>query len=210
MMKGKFITFEGVEGSGKSTQIKLLSAELSRCGIPFLCTREPGGPAISEEIRRILLNPVFSAMLPRTELLLYMASRCQHTGEWIIPALVDGKTVLCDRYYDSTFAYQGAARNLNHDSIEFLTNLATFGTVPDLTILLDLPVDKGRERIKDRYLDRLEQENPDFHEKVRQQYLVLAAQNGTRYLVVDAGRDILSLHLDICTAVLKLIGVTDV
>jgi len=205
-MRGKFITFEGVEGSGKSTQIKLLADFLTCKGIAHLCTREPGGPPISEEIRSILLEPTFKTMLPRTELLLYAASRCQHTGEWIIPALNDGKTVLCDRYYDSTFAYQGAARELDMENIRNLTQFATFGIIPDLTIILDLPVEDGRHRIRGRVLDRLEQENRGFHEKVRQQYLMIAAAHQDRCLVFNATKDILWIHREIYSAVLTIIG----
>ncbi|HPI26707.1 MAG TPA: dTMP kinase, partial [Candidatus Cloacimonadota bacterium] len=106
-MRGKFVTFEGIEGSGKSTQVKLLISYLEKEGIPYLKTREPGGTPIAEAIRRILLDPACKEMLPETELLLYNASRCQHTGELIIPALEAGKLVICDRYFDSTYAYQG-------------------------------------------------------------------------------------------------------
>ncbi len=208
-MKGKLITFEGVEGSGKSTQIKLLSETMSKRKIPHLCTREPGGTPISEEIRRILLDPKNTQMLPRTELFLYMASRCQHTGEWIIPALEEGRMVLCDRYFDSTFAYQGAARNLEMPAIEYLTHYATFGLIPDLTILLDLPVIDGQSRIRKRSLDRLEQEDRQFHEKVRQQYLKLSAKYASRYLVIDATQDIISIHTVIRDHVVTLIGETN-
>ena len=127
-MKGLFITFEGIEGSGKSTQMELLARKLEELGLPCLLTREPGGPPIAEHIRQLLLDPLHCEMLPETELLLYSASRVQHTGEWILPALRLGKIVLCDRYYDSTFAYQGAARSQNLDFIRLLTAFATFNT----------------------------------------------------------------------------------
>lgn len=149
-MRGLFITFEGIEGSGKSTQMVLLSQKLADRGLPVLLTREPGGPPISEVIRSLLLDPERAEMLPQTELLLYSASRAQHTAEWILPALKEGKTVLCDRYYDSTFAYQGAARSQDMDFIHILTEFSTFSTTPDLTFLIDLPVAEGLARIKQR------------------------------------------------------------
>jgi energy-coupling factor transporter ATP-binding protein EcfA2 len=128
-MRGKFVTFEGIEGSGKSTQVKLLISYLEKEGIPYLKTREPGGTPIAEAIRKILLDPACKEMLPETELLLYNASRCQHTGELIIPALEAGKLVICDRYFDSTYAYQGPARELDEGHHRYLNSYATFNTV---------------------------------------------------------------------------------
>ncbi|HPF09749.1 MAG TPA: dTMP kinase, partial [Candidatus Cloacimonadota bacterium] len=168
--------------------------------IPYLKTREPGGTPIAEAIRRILLDPACREMLPETELLLYNASRCQHTGELIIPALEAGKIVICDRYYDSTYAYQGAARDLDDEIIDTLTAYATFHTVPDLTILLDLPVEQGLERIKGRNLDRLELEDISFHQKVRQQFLFIAKKQASRYLVLDGSKAPEDLHQEILRA----------
>jgi len=199
-MLGKFITFEGIEGSGKSTQVKLLVNYLESRNIPYLCTREPGGTPIAEAIRKILLDPACSEMLPETELLLYNASRAQHTGELILPALKAGKIVICDRYYDSTYAYQGAARELDTDIIDTLTRYATFDTVPELTILLDLPVEQGLARITARSLDRLEQEDISFHEKVRQQFLFIAKKQASRYLVLDGSKAPEELHNQILRA----------
>ncbi|MDD3534811.1 MAG: dTMP kinase [Candidatus Cloacimonetes bacterium] len=193
-MKGKFITFEGIEGCGKSTQIKLLCEYLERKGIPFLSTREPGGTTIAEAIRRVILDPATPEMLPETELLLYSASRAQHTGELILPAIAKGKMVISDRYYDSTYAYQGAARKLNTDFIDVLTRFATFGLQPHLTILLDLPAEEGLARIRERSLDRLEQEALSFHQKVREQFLVIAKKQQYRYLVLDASKAPEDLH----------------
>lgn len=206
-MRGLFITFEGIEGSGKSTQIKLLAAKLDESGIPWLLTREPGGPPIAEAIRSLLLDPALGEMLPETELLLYMASRAQHTGEWILPALDEGRVVLCDRYYDSTFAYQGAARDLDPNLIRLLTGFSTYNTVPDLTFLLDLPVTEGLKRIKGRSLDRLEQENVAFHERVRAQYLSLAKSEAQRYIVLDGALPVEELMTKISAIVLTHIGV---
>lgn len=199
-MPGKFITFEGIEGSGKSTQVKLLVKYLESRNIPYLSTREPGGTPIAEAIRKILLDPACFEMLPETELLLYNASRVQHTGELILPALKAGKIVICDRYYDSTYAYQGAARELDTDIIDTLTRYATFDTVPELTILLDLPVEQGLARITARSLDRLEQEDISFHEKVRQQFLFIAKKQASRYLVLDGSQAPEELHNQILRA----------
>ncbi|MFO8144421.1 MAG: dTMP kinase [Candidatus Syntrophosphaera sp.] len=184
-MKGLFITFEGIEGSGKSTQMQLLAEKLAELDIPVLLTREPGGPPISESIRNILLDPLHREMLPETELLLYSASRSQHTGQWILPALREGRVVLCDRYYDSSLAYQGAARFQDLDFIRVLSRFVTFNTVPDLTFLLHLSVDEGLKRINGRQLDRLEQEDAGFHERVRRQYLELAREEPSRFVVLD-------------------------
>lgn len=199
-MRGYFITFEGIEGSGKTTQIKLLVDYLHKRQLPYLTTREPGGTAIAEAIRKILLDPLCSEMLPETELLLYCASRAQHTGELILPALKAGKVVISDRYYDSTYAYQGAARALNYEVIDQLTAFATFNTTPDLTVLLDLPAEVGLGRIKDRNLDRLEQESISFHQKVRAQYLFIAKKHTSRYLVLDAEKEADEIHQQIVQA----------
>ncbi|MDD4233789.1 MAG: dTMP kinase [Candidatus Cloacimonetes bacterium] len=185
-MRGLFITFEGIEGSGKSTQVQLLTQYLNNHHLPYICTREPGGTPIAEAIRRILLDPLCAEMLPETELLLYNASRAQHTGELILPALQAGKIVISDRYYDSTYAYQGAARSLDYAVIDSLTAFATFNTEPDLTILLDLPAEVGLSRIDNRDLDRLELEDLSFHRKVREQFLFIAKKHPSRYVVIDA------------------------
>ncbi len=206
-MKGFFVTFEGIEGSGKSTQIKFLEAALEERGIPCLVTREPGGPPLAEAIRSLLLDTSYSEILPETELLLYMASRAQHTGQWILPALKQGKVVLCDRYYDSTIAYQGAARRLDLDLIATLTTFATYHTIPDLTFLLDLPVEQGLSRISRRQLDRLESEHLDFHERVRQQYLVIARAEVSRYIVLNGTKSPQDIHERILSTVLSRIGV---
>lgn len=204
-MKGLFITFEGTEGSGKSTQVKLLLAALKAKNIPCLKTREPGGPPISEAIRTILLNPEFSEMQPETELLLYMASRAQHTAQWILPALQRNEVVLCDRYNDSTIAYQGAARDLDQDFIAALARFSTRSLVPDITFLIDLPVETGMARIKNRSLDRMENEAIGFHRKVREQYLRLAQSEAFRYIVLDGSLDQNMIHRLILNHVLSRI-----
>lgn len=199
-MRGKFITLEGIEGSGKSTQVKLLVDYLTRHKIEHLTTREPGGTPIAEAIRKILLDPACAEMLPETELLLYCASRAQHTGELILPALKAGKVVISDRYYDSSYAYQGAARELDYEIIDRITAFATFNTIPDLTVLLDLPVEEGMKRITDRQLDRLEQEDLSFHAKVREQFLFIAKKHASRYLVIDALKAPDEIHQEIVRA----------
>jgi len=203
--KGFFITFEGIEGCGKSTQAMLLAGVLREKGYEVLLTREPGGPAISEAIRKILLDPENFEMLPETEMLLYMASRSQHTGQWILPALKEGKIVISDRYFDSTIAYQGAARDIDLDMIETITRFATFGTDPDLTFLIDVPVETGLKRIQSRKLDRLEMEAVDFHQKVRQQYLFIASKYTSRYNVINGDDLVDSIHQTIMQRTLEMI-----
>ncbi|HOH97045.1 MAG TPA: dTMP kinase [Candidatus Cloacimonadota bacterium] len=205
-MKGIFVTFEGIEGSGKSTQVRMLVEYLKEHKLDYITTREPGGTPIAESIRTLLLDPGNAEMLPATELLLYCASRAQHTGELILPALAAGKIVICDRYYDSTYAYQGAARRLDEQMIETLTKMATFDTQPDLTVLLDVPVQAGLLRIKDRTLDRLEQEDISFHERVRQHYLSIAKKYSSRFLVLNGLDDPDQIHRQIIQSLTVLIG----
>lgn len=200
-MKRIFITFEGIEGCGKSTQSRLLKEFLENSNVPVMHTREPGGPKISEAIRTILLSNENAEMVPETELLLYMASRSQHTAQWIIPALDEGKLVISDRYYDSTLAYQGAARNLDRSIIDVITKFATYGLVPNLTILIDLPATKGLSRIHKDDADRLESESMDFHRRVRDGFLDLANSEKERYLIVDGTGSIDEIHSQIISAV---------
>lgn len=206
-MHSLFITFEGCEGSGKSTQVRLLKEALEQRGMPCLATREPGGPPVAEAIRKVLLDPAYPEMLPETEMLLYCASRAQHTGQWILPALRRGEIVLCDRYYDSTIAYQGAARSIDMNIIEYVTSFATYSTVPDITFLIDLPVEQGLARIAGRDLDRLEQENVSFHQKVREQYLKLAREHASRYIVIDGSMLPQAIHAEVLAIVLSKTGV---
>ncbi|MCF7912277.1 MAG: dTMP kinase [Candidatus Cloacimonetes bacterium] len=175
-MKGLFITFEGIEGCGKSTQSEMLRDYFASIGREVILTREPGGTDISERVRDLLLDPRYKEMLPETEVLLYAASRSQHTGEKILPAIESGKVVISDRYYDSTIAYQGAARQIEASAIKFLCEFAAFKKEPDLTFLIDIDVETGLGRIKPEAADRLEQESLDFHRQVRQGFLDLAAK----------------------------------
>lgn len=193
-MKGTFITFEGIEGCGKTTQIKLL-AEALRCdGRDIVLTREPGGTTIGERIRSVLLDSAHRQMAPIAELLLYASARNQHVEEVIIPSLEAGKTVLCDRYADATTAYQGAARNIDPGVLKAVHDVATEGLWPSLTVLLDLPASEGLGRAMDRNLrdaeasreDRFEREALDFHERVRAGYLAIAKEEPKRFAVIDA------------------------
>ena len=186
-MSGGLITFEGVEGCGKSTQIERLRAYLSdERGVPVVVTREPGGTVIAEAIRGVLLDPAHAEMGSITELLLYEAARAQHYQECIAPAMAAGQVVLCDRFTDSTVAYQGAGRGLDGKMIAQLNSIAAEGVVPDCTFLLDVPVAIGMERVHGRgAADRIEQESLGFHEKVRQAFLALAADAPKRIIVID-------------------------
>ncbi len=203
MRKGLFITFEGIEGCGKSTQTKLLSDYFQANNISFCVTREPGGTFISEKIREILLDSSHKELNPETELLLYMASRAQHTGEKIIPALNSGKHVICDRYYDSTLAYQGAARDLNRQVIDTLTDFATYSTSPDITFLLDITVEESMNRIAGRGKDRMEQEPDTFHKKVRKEFLKLATEFKNRYIILDGTKSVEDIFAEIKTIINK-------
>lgn len=190
-MNGLFITFEGVEGCGKSTQIERLRERLEAAGRNVIVTREPGGTEISEAIRALLLDPAHTVMAPATELLLYAAARAQHVCERIRPALEAGRVVLCDRYADSTTAYQGAGRGLTPESLAQLHAMATGGLWPHLTLIIDLPAEEGLQRARGRgRSDRLEQESIDFHERVRQGFLGLAAREPERIKIIEGRQSI--------------------
>jgi dTMP kinase len=192
-MKGTFITFEGIEGSGKSTQIALLANYLTAKGVRHVLTREPGGTPIGDQVRKILLDPSNRSLDPAAELLLYAASRAQHLREIILPALANGTTVLCDRFSDATLAYQGYGRGLDIGMIRSLDLIVTAGMCPDLTLLFDIEAASGiaraRGRNNSRGLEaeaRFENEELAFHERVRQGYLTLVMQEPDRIRVVDA------------------------
>ena len=192
MSRGLFITFEGSEGCGKSTQVQRLAARLGREGRPFLLTREPGGTAIGEKIRHLLqFAPEGAAMFPETEVLLFEASRSQLVREVIQPALDRGETVISDRFFDSTSVYQGVARKLDAAAIERLNQFAVGSCTPDLTFLLDVDVATARARMLRRVRpvgapDRMEQEPVEFYERVCVAYRELAARETERIRVVDA------------------------
>ena len=185
-MSGLFITLEGVEGSGKTTQLDRLKAHLESQGHAVDAMREPGGTAISEAIRTILLDPAHKEMSPATELLLYEAARAQLVAERIRPALEAGTFVLCDRFVDSTLAYQGGGRGLPEDMLRSLHDVATESLWPDVTIFVDVPVAEGLARIgRSRDLDRIELEETDFHERVRAMFANLADRESARIHRVD-------------------------
>ena len=174
MVKGKFITFEGCEGSGKSTQLKLLSAFLEREGIPFIMTREPGGSPIAEDIRRIILDGKNTEMCDECEAMLYAASRIQHLREKVIPALEAGTLVICDRYVDSSLAYQGYARGLGLEYVADINKKAFELATPDLTVFLNISPDKAFERKHGAdENDRMEKQGLEFHNRVYDGYLRL-------------------------------------
>lgn len=187
-----FVTFEGIEGCGKTTVARRLWAWLEDEGYDVLLTQEPGGTAIGQSIRSILLDPRNRGLSPQAELHLYLADRSQHVSEVIGPALEAGRCVLCDRYGDSTVAYQGGARGLGMDLVRTLHQAVTGQTQPDLTFLLDLPVGEGLRRARGRGDDpaesRLEEEEMRFHERVREAFLAIAREDPDRVLLVDAAR----------------------
>ena len=196
-MNGKFITFEGPEGSGKSTQIKRLVEKLEAEGITVLCTREPGGTATGEAIRNILQHDAAGEPLAeRSELLLFTASRAQLMDRVVHPALARGEWVLCDRFIDSTMAYQGFARGMPIDTLDRINDFAINSRKPDLTLLLDLDIESGFQRLEKRYsdgkgsADRFERETRDFHRRVRDGYHVLAEREPARFRIIDSDRAI--------------------
>jgi dTMP kinase len=184
-MSGLFISFEGIDGCGKSTQADLLRSYLESKGEQVELLREPGGTALSEQIREILLNPNNDKMDPSTELILLSASRAQLTREIIIPALERGNVVICDRYADSTLAYQGYGRGINLEWLEKLNEFATAGLKPDITLLVDLPVDEAFNRMQSKSFDRIEMEGIEFLDKVRSGYLELTDRFSKRYFMID-------------------------
>jgi len=202
----QFITFEGGEGSGKTTQIKLAADWLSERGIPVLSTAEPGGTPLGRKIREILLNRGSWAIGAEAELLLFAAARAQHVRETILPALEAGKWVLCDRFADATLAYQGFGRELNVAFIRTLNDFSTCLLKPDLTLLFDLPAEAGLERAKKRTAgvrpeaaeDRFEQEERAFHGRIRDGYLTLAAEEPQRFRIIDGAGSVEAVHREVC------------
>jgi len=189
LSKGIFITLEGIDGSGKSTQAKRLNEYLCSQGYPVVCTREPGGTILAEAIRSLLLEPRYGPVEARAEVFLYAAARIQHVAERILPALAEGKIVLCDRFVDSSLAYQGFGRGLGVELVREVNNLAIGGLKPDLTIIIDVPVVVGiRRRKKHAEIDRLEQEDLAFHRRVREGYLEIANSEPGRVRLIDGNR----------------------
>ncbi len=185
---GFFITFEGPDGSGKTSQLKLVVPWLEVQGVPLVITREPGGTPIGEEIRKLVHDTRHTEMASEAEILLYSASRAQHVAEIILPALQAGKVVLCDRFYDSTYAYQGYGRGLSMDALQMITKFATQNLTPDLTLYFDIPPEIGIQRRErgGEVLNRLDRETLEFHHRARKGYLALIEANPGRWRMIDA------------------------
>jgi dTMP kinase len=194
-MKGLFITFEGIEGSGKTTQAERLRDYVRNRGYPVVLTREPGGTEIAEKIRKIILDKNNMEMLPLTELFLYLASRVQHTQRVIKPALLEGKIVISDRYSDATTAYQGYGRGIQRKVIKDISQVVTGGLVPNLTFLIDIAPEIGFKRM--RREDRLEQEGNEFYNRVRAGYLQIARENPERVKVIDGTKSVNEIAAEI-------------
>lgn len=195
MMQGLFITFEGPDGCGKTTQMKLLAEYFEKKGKEVVLTREPGGKGLGEKVREILLN-YDGEVSDRCESFLFLADRAQNIDIIVNPAVKEGKIVLCDRHIDSTVAYQGYGRGLNIDRINMLNNLATNGKKPDLTLVFDVDVETSMKRVG-KEKDRMESAGIDFHNRVRKGYLELAKQEPKRIKVLDATKSIEEIHKDV-------------
>lgn len=195
MMQGLFITFEGPDGCGKTTQMKLLAEYFEKKGKEVVLTREPGGKGLGEKVREILLN-YDGEVSDRCESFLFLADRAQNIDIIVNPAVKEGKIVLCDRHIDSTVAYQGYGRGLNIDRINMLNNLATNGEKPDLTLVFDVDVETSMKRVG-KEKDRMESAGIDFHNRVRKGYLELAKQEPKRIKVLDATKSIEEIHKDV-------------
>lgn len=206
---GLLISFEGSEGSGKTTQIELLVPRLQKLGREVVVTREPGGSRIGEDIRHLLIRANGSdEMFPETELLLFAASRAQLVREVLLPALRAGKVVLCDRFLDSTTVYQGAARSLAPDPVDQINKFAVGNVIPNLTLVLDVPAEESIQRVKHRATDlpdRIERENIDFYRIVREGYLLLAKQMPGRFHVIDGTKTPAAIEKEVWKTVKSLI-----
>jgi dTMP kinase len=208
MKAGHFIVFEGPEGGGKSTQARLLADWLRQRGQIVLESREPGGSSVGEQIRQILLDPDNHAMLAETEALLYAAARAQHVGEVLRPALAQGMVVVCDRFVDSSLAYQGGGRGLPMAELLAVQRFATGGLIPELRVLLDLPADEGlrRRRQAGDEFNRLDAADLAFHRRVREAYHQLVGSNPQEWIVIDATRPVDSVHREVTKAVTERFG----
>ncbi len=212
----KLITFEGIEGCGKTTQIRMAGEHLGRRRISFISTAEPGGSALGNRIREILLNRAPYEISPEAELFLFLAARAQHVRETIIPALENNRLVLCDRFSDATLAYQGFGRGLDIEFIRRMNRCAARSLMPALTILFDLPAEEGLKRARQRIAlngkdaraeDRFEQEAVEFHEKIRAGYLRLAHEEPERFRIIDAREDIAAIHRKVCSLLDAVTGI---
>ena len=201
-----FITLEGPEGSGKTTAVESAVKKLQEMGYEIVRTREPGGTPIAEQIRNVILDKANTSMDPRTEALLYAASRRQHLVEKVWPAIKEGKIVICDRYLDSSLAYQGGARGLGIDNVLNINLFATENTWPDLTLLFDIKPEEGLKRIAanaSREVNRLDLEKIEFHQKVRESFLYLAKKYPERFIIIDASKSREEVAKDTLDAILS-------
>ncbi len=209
-MRGKLITLEGIDGCGKSSQLRLLSDYLNERKIPFVATREPGGTLLGRTVRSAILDSEPGTVEPLAELLLYAADRAQHVRRVVLPALESGRLVLSDRFFDATTAFQGYGRQFDLALIHHLNELATGGLRPDLTLLFDLEVKTALERVSMRsgevHPDRLDQEPVDFHERVRRGYLEIAGLEPDRIRMIPANRSQASIHEQVIDAVGPFLG----
>jgi dTMP kinase len=200
-MRGKFITIEGTEGVGKTTNIQFIQDWLKSKQLAYICTREPGGTPMAEQIRELLLTPREELVCDTAELLLMFAGRAQHLNQVIEPSLAEGAWVLCDRFTDATYAYQGAGRNMRSDLIAELELIVQGSLRPDLTLILDIPVEIGLQRANERSEpDRFEREKAEFFHRVREGYLEIAQQNQDRCVVIDASQSLASVQREISIA----------
>ena len=200
-MHGKFITIEGTEGVGKTTNIEFIQTWLNQQKIDFVTTREPGGTPLAEQIRELLLTPRDEKVCNSAELLLMFAGRAQHLDQVIVPAIQSGRCVVCDRFTDATYAYQGFGRGMDSALISHLERLVQADLRPDLTLILDIPVEIGLQRASQRSApDRFEREQTEFFERVRQGYLSIAANEPQRCVVIDASQPLADVQGDITTA----------
>jgi len=209
LSQGLFVTFEGMEGCGKTTQVKRLTRRLEGLGVPVIVTLEPGGTRIGKNIRRVLLDARNKALTPLAELMLYAADRAQHVQEIIQPALRTGKWVICDRFSDATVVYQGAARGQDRNLIRLLNKVVTQGIRPHLTFLLDCPVEVGLRRALGRNMkgqDRFEREALSFHLRVRNGYLDLARKNKQRIVILDAAASRKEIETEILRHLAPFLG----
>lgn len=205
-MRGLFISVEGTDGAGKSTQIELLLNYLKDKGCDYVFTREPGGTYIGEKIRNIILDNDNEGMAAETEALLYAASRAQHVREKIIPAVNAGKTVICDRYVDSSIVYQGIGRKIGIQAVKAVNDFAIGGFMPDLTLLFDLSAEESVKRRQSAgSLDRIEKESLDFHKSIYDGYIALAESNPDRIKRIDASKTVEEVHREVLKALEGLI-----
>ena len=203
-MRGKFLTIEGTEGVGKTTNIEFIQQWLESKAISFVCSREPGGTPFAEEIRQLLLTPRDESVSSKSELLLMFAARAQHLDQLIEPELAAGNWVLCDRFTDATYAYQGGGRKMDNQLITELESIVQGNLRPDLTLILDIPPEQGLKRASRRgELDRFEQEKAVFFERIRNAYLAIAEQHPQRCVVVDASLPLTQVQMQIENALEK-------